>query len=801
MLHVNNILSMVKSHKFLSLLCGGGVLLIAFVAIPLPQKLQERSTRAPLRIEDRNGTILYESFDPSYGAHRFVPYNELPPVLITTLITTEDRSFRMHLGVSIRGIARAMIQNLRSGRIVSGGSTITQQLVKIRMKTERRGWILKGYEALLAIKMELALTKNQILEAYLNEAYFGHQAYGVAAAAETYFGKSVHELSQAEMALLIGLLRSPSTYDPFKDLEAAEERRNIVLSLLKETSNLSEEEREEFSNEPLSLAEDRIDIRAPHFVQWLLTEHEDALLNRESIRTTIDANLQREVEDVIQYQLKKLQGKNVSSAAVVILDSDTGEILSMVGSSDFFDEENDGEVNVAISPRQPGSALKPFTYALALEDGKTAATTVADTDVQMLTQEGNPYTPRNYDYEHHGLVRYREALANSYNIPAIKVAGEVGVSRILTLLKAAGITTLKEDPEFYGVALTLGDGEVSLLELTKAYAIFPRLGQTLPLRVFDEEEKIETQEETRKVLSPQVSWLISDILSDSSARISEFGLENLLEFPYPVAAKTGTTRNTRDNWVIGFTPHRLVGVWVGNADNTPMRGTTGITGAGPIFHDAMELAMRSLPKDDFAKPEEIGEKEICATSGKLPSEACDRRMTEYFIRGTEPMEVDTMHQILSLDRRNGLLAGEECDPKFIQKENFILYPPELLSYARKQGYREPPKDYSPLCSKQGGPVASDDDEKNTSSWIRIVHPQIGDSFLLDPLIPDTSEKIILEAEASPDIREVHWFIDETEIGIGEPPDFRIAWQPHEGNWRIRVIAGEHESMVRISILK
>lgn len=768
--------------------------------MPLPRKLRESSTMPPLRIEDRSGVLLYEAMNPTYGANRYIRYDDMPQILITALIATEDRSFRRHFGVSIRGIARAIFQNLRAGRIISGGSTISQQLVKIRLKSRKRGWIAKAGEALLAMKIEIAMSKNHILEAYLNEAYFGHQAYGIAAASGTYFGKSVHELSVAEIALLVGLLQSPSAYDPFIDKGAAEERKNTVLNALEQTGNLNVTEKEELSYEPISLAEDRIPILAPHFVQWLIENHGDALTYRESIRTTIDVNLQKEIEEVIEYQLKRLTGKNVSSAAIVVLDVHSGEILAMVGSHDFFDAKNDGQVNVAISPRQPGSALKPFTYALAFEDGKTAASVIADTNVQMLTQEGNPYTPRNYDYEHHGLVRYREALANSYNIPAIKIAGEVGVAKILKLLREAGITTLKEEPEFYGVALTLGDGEVSLLELTKAYAIFPRLGRTLPLRVFQKKEAIDTEEEERQILSPQISWLISDILSDSTARIAEFGLENLLEFSYPVAAKTGTTRNARDNWVVGYTPHRLVGVWVGNADNTPMRGTSGITGAGPIFHDVMELAMRTLPKENFAMPYGITQREICAISGKLPSDACDKKVMEYFIGGTEPTEEDTMHQILAIDRRNRLLAQEECDTTSVQKEHFILFPPELLSWAREQGYREPPKEFSPLCGKMDEVVIHADQE-NESPWIRITHPKIGDSFMLDPLVPDASEKVILEAEASESISQVHWFMGEKEIGIGTAPEYRLAWEPHEGTWLIRAVTGEYEDTVQISIFR
>jgi penicillin-binding protein 1C len=570
----------------LPLLCA-----LALVLLPLPDALLKPSGES-VHILDRNGQLLYELRKPTEGLRKPLRLSEVPEPFIAALLAIEDRSFYAHPGISARGILRALWQNISSGHIVSGGSTLTQQLVRNLLGSRERTLLYKIKEAFFALKIEQKFTKDEILEMYINTASFGHQADGLAAASRTFFGKSPHELSVAECAFLAGLPQSPVSYDPFTHFSAAKARQERVLTALRETGKLTETEAEDARREPLTLAEDRIQIHAPHFVMWLLQEHPEIAADAAPVTTTLDLNLQTEVERIVERNLAKLKDKNVTSAAVVVLDAHTGDILAMVGSSDYFNRDLDGAVNVAVSPRQPGSALKPFTYALALTKGDTAATTVADTEVQFFTQEGNPYTPRNYDFGYHGLVRYREALANSYNIAAVKVLERVGVQTLLTFLRAAGITTLTGSPEHYGLALTLGDGEVTLLELTQAYGIFPRDGRTLTPRALVSDG----EEDGTGIFDPKVAWLITNILSDQTARLPEFGEDGPLNFDFSVAAKTGTTRNSRDNWTIGFTPDVLVGVWVGNADNTPMKDTSGVTGAGPIFHDVMQEAVKAHPQ-------------------------------------------------------------------------------------------------------------------------------------------------------------------------------------------------------------
>ncbi|MFH0770548.1 MAG: penicillin-binding protein 1C [Candidatus Peregrinibacteria bacterium] len=766
--------------------------------IPPPSSLLSPPERGTVRILDRNGALLFDAAPKDFGARRAIPLAEIPQSLKDAVIAVEDRSFYAHSGISVRGIVRAFMQNISAGRIVSGGSTITQQLVRSRLGSPERSIAGKIREAFLAYWIERHLTKNQILEAYLNSAYFGHRSYGIAAAAETFFGKSPSELSRAECALLAGLPQSPSALDPLFNLERAKDRQKTVLAALVREQKMTEEESKEAFEEPLTLAHERTEMRAPHFVQWLLSERGEAFAEGSDVRTTIDLTLQSETERIVAKQLKKLKDKNVTSAAVVVIHAKTGDVLTMVGSADYGDDTHDGQVNVALAPRQPGSTLKPFTYALALASGSTPATTVADTEAQFATAEGLPYTPRNYDYGEHGLVRYREALANSYNIAAVKVLQRVGVQRLMDFLAAAGITTLTHNAEHYGLALTLGDSEVKLLELTQAYGIFPRAGSTLPLRTL----LTDPTPAGKHILDERVAWLITDILSDPSARLPQFGENGPLSFDFPAAAKTGTTRNSRDNWTIGYTEDVLVGVWVGNADNSPMRDTSGVTGAAPIFHDVLLAATALLPRKEFHMPEGIQTQTICRLSGKLPSPLCPQTIEEKFIAGTEPTEPDDIYRSFTIDTRNGFLMNKNCDRRFAQEKVFAVFPQETERWAREQGWPDPPTRLSPLCTYQNNfSSLSSSSSSSSSSWLEISHPQPLDSFRLDPLVPDSSESIIFTAQASKDIDTVVWFVDGKKAGDGTYPDFRFAWEPSLGTHTLEARAGSLTTRIQFEVVK
>lgn len=761
------------------------VLLIAWF-LPLPPVIRGDGLPEHTQILDRNGELLYAV--QGEGLKSDMPLENIPDHIVDALVATEDRTFFRHHGLSVRGIVRALWHDLQAGRIVEGGSTITQQLIRTLLRPESRGIVYKMREAWLALKYDARFSKQDILERYLNASYFGHGAYGINAAARVYFDADVSSLSLGQSALLIGLLNAPSALNPFKDSDGALQRRNLVLRAMLHQQNISREEYDDAIDEPVLLASGKTDIRAPHFVMWLL-QTQPALRREKEVQTTIDLQLQTRAEEIVRRHVDALKEKNVTSAAVVVLDAVSGEILAMVGSADYFDDSNDGAVNVAVSARQPGSALKPFTYALAFSQGMTAATTVADIEAQFFTAEGNPYVPRNYDFGYHGPVRLREALANSYNIAAVKIAEKVGVARLHSFLRDAGITTLTESPEHYGLALTLGAGEVKLLELAAAYGIFPRGGHTLlPAALARDIRPANIQ-----VLDPKVAWLVTDILSDADARAAEFGRDGPLTFPYPVAAKTGTTRNSRDNWTIGYTPSRIVGVWVGNADNAPMRGTSGITGAGPIFHDVMEEAMKYLDKQPFTRPEGFTERIICRLSGKLPTPFCTDRMAEYFITGTQPHAMDDMFVNVKIDTRNSLRAGDSCPEQFTTQKVFIQFPPETRKWARENGYSTPPEMYSPLCLSADTAVTQEHEP------VMITRPAERASFLLDPLIPDESERIVFEARADASIRALSWYVDGVRVGEGTAPNFRFSWQPKVGSFTVDTGTGSLRDSVHFEV--
>lgn len=767
------------------------VLLIVFLSWPLPDALNDTDTQRSVAILDRNGDLLYDVRKPTLGLKSRLTLARIPDSALQALIATEDRTFYTHPGVSLRGISRAVWQNISSGQVVSGGSTITQQLVRNLLESKRRDVFYKAYEGYLAFRLELKFSKDDILEEYLNTAYFGHQAYGIEAAAKTFFGKQPSELSLAETTLMIGLLQSPSAYDPFSHFSAAKSRQKRVLQSMVDVGILSDAQRSEALEEPITLSRARTPINAPHFVFWLLQEHPEIAEGNRSVRTTLDLGLQREVERIVDYNVDRLADANVTSAAVVVLDAKTGEILAMVGSRDYFDADHDGAVNVAISARQPGSALKPFVYAQAMALGDTPATTVSDIETQFFTQEGNPYVPRNYDYGYHGLVRYREALANSFNIAAVKTLEKVGVLRLMGFLKSAGVSTLTLAPEHYGLALALGDAEVRLLELTQAYAMFARGGMTLqPVALLGE-----TSGKGTRILDEKIAWQISNILSDNDARLAEFGDESPLLLPFPSAAKTGTTRNSRDNWTVGYTPDRVVGVWVGNPDNTPMRGTSGITGAGPIYHDVMLAAMQGVAPAAFRRPSGLTDVTICRLSGLLPTPQCPGVLTEHFVTGTQPTKHDDMFRTFRIDTRNGLLATDSCPPENVAEKIFAVFPVELRKWARENGWQQAPTTYSPLCGGAGVPAIEE------PSSLEITKPSASDSFKLDPLVPDSNEHVWFEASADSGVRTVEWYVNGVKVGTGKAPDFRFSWSPKPGNFIIEAAAGELRKQINIEVLR
>ena len=784
---------------------SGGLSLYAYAAAPSS------------KIYDRYGRVLYEMPPPRTGSHSPVSLSDVPLFLRQAIVATEDATFYDNPGVDARAILRAIWINLRGGEILSGGSTLTQQLVRnlLLSPEERYEQTLrrKLREAVLAWRIARQYTKDQILELYLNEIYFGNMAYGVEAAAQAYFGKPVRDLDLAEATLLAGLPQAPAYYNPLENLEGARARQAVVLDLMVAQGYITGEQARLAREEELYYASAPFEIYAPHFVMYVrgILEQELGLERIEQgglhIHTTLDLDLNEAARDVMRYRLSRLAecegqqadcppgGHNVRNAALVALDPHTGEILVMVGSPDYFSARISGAVNGTTSPRQPGSSIKPITYAAAFAQGDlTPATMMLDVRTSFLTAEGAAYVPMNYDLQFRGPVRLREALASSYNLIAVKVLDEIGIESMTGLARRLGMTTF-DDLETPGLAVTLGGGEVRLLEETAAYAAFANGGHAVrPLAIRRVEDAAGNLLWSSgpgvgaRVLDERVAYLITGVLSDDLARIPSFGEASVLQLTRPAAVKTGTTTDYRDNWTVGYTPELVAGVWTGNADNEPMLEVSGISGAAPIWHDFMELALKGQPVQDFRRPEGLVEVEVCALSGLLPGPDCPHRVEELFVQGTEPTESCAMHQRMAIDRATGLRATSATPPERIVERVYTLLPPEAQSWARQHGIPQPPpassaeSSVSTSGSQTAGTAVSVQDRSTVVLRLTMSSPDNGSTFLLDGGLPRDAQRIVVSAYPSQDggLRQVTLWVDGLLLSRFMAPPYETLWQLSPG---------------------
>src|SRR5256714_3240208 len=593
--------------------------------VPIPRGWLQPPIQS-IALLDRNGIPLRES----RVAERFsreLAFEEVPPHVIDAVLAAEDKRFYSHHGIDWLATGRALVAGLRRGRIISGASTITQQLVKI---SQRRPRTLRAklIESVTALRLEQSWSKNQILVAYLNRLDFGNLNSGLAAAAVYYSARPISDLSDAEAAFLAGLPRNPRNRNPHLAAEPGRRRQLTVLERMRANHRLDAARFDRPLAESLTLRPPQRRFRAPHFVEMVLQQLPE--MPAAEIRTTLDFRLNEQVETIIRDRLAQLREQNVHNAAAVVIDNATGDVIALVGSENYF-APGAGQVNGAWAQRSAGSALKPFTYLLALERGATPATMVADVRTSFPAA-GGFYRPENYNRRCYGPVRYRTALASSLNIPAVKVLLAAGGPAALhERLRESGLTTLNRPPAIYRIGLTLGNCEARLLEMTNAYASLARLGEFRPWRVLPK-NAISAHRYSR----PELVWQIADILSDNSARMLAFGMNSALRFDYPVACKTGTSTDFRDNWTIGFTPEFSVGVWVGNFDGAPLREVSGVTGAGPILHAIFDYLHANYGTSWYRMPETAVERTIHPLTGKLLADGDARGVREKFVAGQLP---------------------------------------------------------------------------------------------------------------------------------------------------------------------
>jgi 1A family penicillin-binding protein len=700
--------------------------------LPDPQNIASHRSFENTRIYASDGrTLLYELVDPQGGRRTLVPFERIPTVLKEATIAVEDANFYSHPGVDMRGIIRALWLNYKHQQIVSGGSTITQQLVRnILLPPEQRGrdipepqlYERKVREAILSYRVSREYSKDQIFNLYLNEVYYGAQAYGIEAAAQVYFNKHVWELTPSQATLIAGLPQSPTVLNPFTNMEGARQRQRITIDLMVKNGYLTPARAEAIYAQPIELAPPTTSIVAPHFVFYVRDMLEKTygpdLVYRGGLRvtTSIDLHWQAEAQRIAREQIASLQERNAHNAAVVML-SPQGHILAMVGSIDYQNPDIDGQVNVALAPRQPGSALKPIVYAAALQHGWTPATVIWDEPISFDNGNGTVYAPMNYDNSWHGPQRLRMALANSLNIPAVKALEFVGVQNFVRLASRMGLTTL-DNPARYGLSMALGSNEVRLLDLTVAYNTLRNRGYYQPpsaiLKVENSRGEVLLKPEEagweHQVMGhqgEQVAYLITNILSDNQARWYMFGRNNVMELPNGITAavKTGTSNDWRDSWAMGYTPDVTVGVWVGNNDNTPMHEIAGANGAGQIWHEIMVAYYQNRVPQPFAQPDGIVQRSICAGTGTLAHESCPQTFQEYFIAGVEPSSLNVTYQTVRVAGDGTCLATAYSPPSEIREVTFTVYPEEFRDWAQRNGIPQPPTQPCPQKASSEEAVA------------------------------------------------------------------------------------------------
>lgn len=694
-----------------------GILTIAFLVfgvwfltrnLPSPKQLETRQIPQTTKIYDRNGKILFNVYQDQNRT--IVPLSAVPDNLKKATIATEDKDFYRHRGFDVYGIIRAARATIFQGN-VQGGSTITQQLVKSVFLTPERTVSRKIKELYLAFRVETAFSKDKILEMYLNQVPYGGTAWGVAAAADQYFGRDLKDLDLAQSALLAGLPAAPTYYSPFgQNPKRALERQKFVLARMYEEHYITRAEEEKAAAEELKFRSSAVDIKAPHFVMYvrdlLSQKYGDAVATHGGLKvtTTLDLDIEASAEAAVAKNIEAVKYLNVSNGAALVTRPASGEILAMVGSKDFFDSSIDGNFNVTIANRQPGSSIKPINYAAALSKKLiTPATVIMDVATTFGVAGTKPYTPINYDGQYHGPVQVRFALANSYNIPAVKVLAISGVEDMINLATEMGITTFTE-PSRYGLSLTLGGGEVKMVDMATAFGVFANEGvrQDLTPILKVEDSNGRTLEEFkqkagRRVLSREVSFLISSILSDNGARSAAFGeFSGLTIGGKTVAVKTGTTDDKRDNWTIGYTPGYLVTTWVGNNDNHPMSQNlaSGITGAAPIWHDIMQSLLKDKVNKAFKVPSGVSGTQICSFTGGPANDKCTNRF-EYFLAGTAPTKDTYSRAKVWVDKTNGQIVAAGS-PNAEEREEFVIVDP----YSKQNfcGSCPPPPSPSPSPS-------------------------------------------------------------------------------------------------------
>jgi penicillin-binding protein 1C len=720
---------------------------------PLPPGLFEDSGAPSTIVTDRHGMVLYEARSALGDRSLRMQPDAIPPVLARATVAAEDHRFWSHPGIDPMAIARALARDLRAGRVVEGGSTITQQVAKLllaRRAGSSRGWRAKAREAVIALRIEHRLSKREILALYLSLAPYGNQIAGAERASRAYFDRAPSSLTIAQAAFLASLPQRPSTFNPWRDADAARTRQRGIVRRMEALGWIAHLDAEVASAERVAPLRGGREALAPHFVEKVLAAFPIGARPRR-IETTLDATLQHSIRGIIDARREDLRAHGANHVAVAVLDNRSGEWLAWEGSGDYFDPIG-GAIDGVQSPRQPGSTLKPFTYALAFDNGYSPASVLPDVASHFETADpGVFYSPRNYDGQYRGPLLARAALAGSENVPAVALLSRLGPPSLLRLLRRAGVTTLDRGASFYGLGLTLGNAEMRLDELVAAYAMLARGGVVVRPACLKQEPVAASS----RVISSRAAYWVSDILSDPEAREYIFGRGGSLEFPFPVAAKTGTSQAYHDNWALGYTREVTVGVWVGNFDRTPLKSSSGVTGAGPIFHAAMLAAMARVGPgaaaaggarafDIVPAPPDAAWRNVCMLSGMPANPWCPRQGRE-----SVPEERNAGPCSWHHNADEGLLTVWPAEYRAWAQERGLLdsvTPPVVrVASARAQASAPPRRILAPVRAA-----------------LAITNPPPGAIYLIDPTLRREFQTLPLRASGA--TGTVSWTIDGRATG-------------------------------------
>lgn len=745
-----------KNQSLIFTAIGAGILLLEFLLLaflpgmlPLTEEDILENYIPSWQFYDRRGNLLREAVN-SEGNHAFwMELHEMDPFIIEAVIAAEDARFYEHGGIDGRSFLRAIAQNFWAGEMESGASTITMQLARI-VKGYKRTIPGKIAQMLFALRLEGNFTKDEILVHYLNRVPMGRGNLGIEAAAKEYFGMSNALLSKGQLSLLAGIIQGPSLYDPNQSPEAALERRHYTLERMVELNYISQNDMDLIHSEPVYVSQLQIRPEAMHFTDFLLTRD----LPPGEVHTTLDLELNLAMERLVQNHVQRYSRDGIKHGALVVLDNETLEIRAMIGSPDYWNEDQ-GSNNGTTMLRQPGSTLKPFTYGLAFEQGWGPGDVIADIPIHYQGHGGRLYEPENITLDYSGPVMLQDALMRSLNIPAVQMANSVGLDNLLQTLRAAGFTSLQDNAEFYGLGLTLGNGEVSLLELASAYTLFPHGGVHYPFRYIEG-----PKEEGTRVFEEESAFMITEILSNDRLRIRSFGSRNPFLMTFPMSIKTGTSDNWRDNWAVGFTRQFTLAVWVGSFSGEPTNQYSATLGAGPLFHQAASLLDEYYPPENREvwtyPPENITLSRLCPVSGLPPNENCPNSQ-EVFIRSDrEYHQQCEVHRALWVDPRTERAYAEPRQGYELEKRVYEYLPPLYSQWEAMIGREAPPRI---------------EEFHGVEPSVTITSPKDGDIFLIEPGYDRTTQSILLEAQVNHPSDTLSWIInDELHQEIPWPYD-------------------------------